>query len=66
MLLWVKKDQSGSFWVSWGQEGPNCGQLESCGVRGDQTRISWEDLSERLGDGFYDRNVIWLDKQLWE
>ena len=42
------------------------GQLESCGVRGDQTRISWEDLSERLGDGFNDRNVIWLGKQLWE
>ena len=66
MLLWVKKDESGSFWVSWGQEGSNWGQLESCGVRDDQTRISWEDLSERLWDGFYERDVIWFGKQLCE
>ena len=42
----------GSTGVMWGQGGSNKDKLE--------------DLSERLGDGFYDRNVIWLGKQLWE
>ena len=33
---------------------------------GDQKRISWEDLSESLGDVFYERDVISLGKQLCE
>ena len=49
-------------WVTWGQKGPNWGQLHSCGVRRDLKRISPEDLSERLGKGFYERNVIWLSE----
>ena len=53
----MKKDQSGSFWVSWGQEGPMWGQGGS-----NKDKLG----SERLCDGFYDMNVIWLGKQLWE
>ena len=33
---------------------------------GDQKWISWEDLSEMLGDGFYEMNVFWLGKQFCE
>ena len=54
----------GSIWVSWGQQDPNWGQLHSCSVRRDLKKINQEDLSEWLGDSFYERNVIWLNKQL--
>ena len=50
--LGSRRSKLGSTGVMWGQGGSNKDKLE--------------DLSERLGDGFYDRNVIWLGKQLWE
>ena len=41
-----------------GQEG--LAAFNSCGVRRDLKRIRQEDLSERLGEGFHERNAIML------
>ncbi len=43
-----------------GQEG--LAAFNSCGARRDLKRIRQEDLSERLGEGFHERNVICVSK----
>ena len=48
--LGSRMSKLGSTVVMWGQGGSNKDKLGS----------------ERLCDGFYDMNVIWLGKQLWE
>ena len=40
--------------------------FNSCGVRRDLKRIRREVFSERLGEGFHERNVICLSKRFCE
>ena len=66
---YVLNGKEGSVGLILGQLGSRRSKLGSTGVmlgQEDQTKISWEDLSGRLGDGFYESNVIWFGKQLCE
>ena len=58
----------GSSSVIWGSIRSKLGSaaFNSCGVRRDLKRIKREDLSERLGGGFHERNVICLSKRFCE
>lgn len=67
-LVYVLKGHEGSVGGHFGSVGVKkvTLRIKSCGVRGVQKRKSGEDLSERFGDGFNEKNGFWLGKRFSE